>query len=263
MQPKKQSEKERAKREALARKRRKKRRSAAFFLLFVLTVTGIALSLTVFFKIETVEVNVATSRYTKQEIAEAAGIKEGDNIFLFSTGRAAGKVETTLINLTDVKITRQLPNTVIIEGTELSQYAMLVYDGGQLAISSNLYIFSGDALPADGSMKVYGLTPTVTARGKLLQVEKEQQLNYEILQQLFESLVEQGLFNGVTEIDVSDRLNITLVYEGRIDVVFGTASELEYKVRMLKKMVDEGIAPDESGRLDLSIEKKAIFKPYS
>lgn len=262
MATQKTSSRERERREALARKRRKKRRSAAFFLLFVFTIAGLAVCMSLFFGIETIEVDIATASYTEQQIIEASGIREGGNMFLFSARRAKNKIETALINLDEVTVTRVFPNTVVIQGVELSQYAVIVYDGGRLAISQNLRIFSGDALPADGAMLIYGITPASINRGELLEAAEGQQLNYEALETLFEVLAKYELFGEITEINVSDRLNITLVYQGRVDVALGTINNADYKIKMLKNLVENEIGEEESGGLDLSVAGRATFKPY-
>ena len=81
----------------MARRRRynhKRRRGSLSFLYkllaFVLICTAISLALTLFFRIRSIEVS-GNDRYTRQEIIDAAGVSEGDNMFLMNKYSASAR----------------------------------------------------------------------------------------------------------------------------------------------------------------------------
>ena len=88
----------------MARRRRynhKRRRGSLSFLYkllaFVLICTAISLALTLFFRIRSIEVS-GNDRYTRQEIIDAAGVNEGDNMFLMNKYSAAERIRRALFN---------------------------------------------------------------------------------------------------------------------------------------------------------------------
>ena len=66
--------------------RQKSRRKAMWIILLVAigVVIAVILSLTVFFKVTAVEVDVSKSQYSAAQIRDASGIEEGDSLFLLN-----------------------------------------------------------------------------------------------------------------------------------------------------------------------------------
>ena len=71
----------------------------------------------VFFRVDTIEVQ-GNSRYTQQEIVEASGVQQGDNMFLLNKFEIIDKMLSQLTYLDDVTIRRGLPSTLKINVTE-------------------------------------------------------------------------------------------------------------------------------------------------
>ena len=119
----------------MARRRRynhKRRRGSLSFLYkllaFVLICTAISLALTLFFRIRSIEVS-GNDRYTRQEIIDAAGVSEGDNMFLMNKYSAAERIRKALPYIETVQFRRSLPDGLSIIVTECADPAAIVQDG--------------------------------------------------------------------------------------------------------------------------------------
>lgn len=117
------------------RKRRRGNRTLHYALMiFFLLAAGVALSLTVFFKIESVTV-IGTDKYPPEEIAAASGILPGDNMFRVN----AGTVKTVLVEkypyIDFVELRRKLPHAIQLEITQCKPAGALALDGEYMLIT--------------------------------------------------------------------------------------------------------------------------------
>ncbi|MDE6710013.1 MAG: hypothetical protein K2J76_05950, partial [Oscillospiraceae bacterium] len=53
----------------------------------------------------------------------------------------------------------------------------------------------------------------------------------------------------ITSFDVTDRLNISCVYEDRINIELGVISEIDYKFKLAEEIITTKISPDSRGQL--------------
>ena len=239
-------------------RRKKRARSLAAVLIILLVGVGAALSLTVFFKIEEVRVEGTDRYYTQEQILAASDIKTGENIFLFSPERTEEKLWAQLPYISSVTVRRELPATVIIDVSISGYTVALPYDGGCLMLSEKLKIVDNITGEPDSNTCIYGLQPSSSAMGTTLTTEDENGTFY--LEEVVASLAEHKILTMVSDINVSDKLNLSVIYDNRIFVMFGTASNLDYKVSMLAEIAKNQTEPDETGYLDLSLAGKGTLK---
>lgn len=83
----------------------------------ILAAVAIVAALTLFFKVENIEVTGA-GRYRAEEIIAASGVETGDNLILLDRYRIAQRIYTSLPYITDVRPKQKFPNTLQIEVTE-------------------------------------------------------------------------------------------------------------------------------------------------
>lgn len=96
--------------------RQKSRRKAMWIILLVAigVVIAVILSLTVFFKVTAVEVDVSKSQYSAAQIRDASGIEEGDSLFLLNREKAADRISTKLPYTGEIVVKRSFPSKVKI-----------------------------------------------------------------------------------------------------------------------------------------------------
>lgn len=99
-------------------------------------VLAVVLALSVFFKVEYIEVS-GVEQYTAWDIQEASGLKQGDNLMTFSRPGAAARILEELPYVGNVRIGIRLPNTVLIQITEVQvTYSIKAQDDSWWLISS-------------------------------------------------------------------------------------------------------------------------------
>ena len=154
----------------MARRRRynhKRRRGSLSFLYkllaFVLICTAISLALTLFFRIRSIEVS-GNDRYTRQEIIDAAGVSEGDNMFLMNKYSAAERIRKALPYIETVQFRRSLPDGLSIIVTECADPAAIVQDGkAYLLCDTGNIVDEVTPAAAKQRMQIKGLTLTDAA----------------------------------------------------------------------------------------------------
>src|SRR5699024_6455576 len=92
-------------------------------------------ALTLFFRVDVIEVT-GGQRYTAQQIRDASGIQEGDNLLLLNKYNASGSIAAELPYIEEIRIHKELPDTLRIEVTECRTPVAVVQDGAAWLISS-------------------------------------------------------------------------------------------------------------------------------
>ena len=123
------------------------------FILHLVTVAAVVLAvvlgLSVFFKVQKVEVS-GCGKYTPWEVSEAADIELGSNLMTVSRAQISGNIISKLPYVDTVRVGINLPDTVKIEITELDVvYAIEDAEG-------NWWLMNADG-------KIVELTNAVTA----------------------------------------------------------------------------------------------------
>lgn len=248
-------------------KRRKKKKNAsvfilrriAAFLVFAAIVTGVILSLTVFFNIENVEVRGVLEIYTKQEVANASGLRKGDNIFRFSAYNTKNRIMRELPYISEVAVKRYLPSTVIISVEEADNALVLVTSERYLVLSHDMRIINSLNTYSGKSLMIYGIEPESLKTGDMLTSEDESSVKN--LKDMIGQLTDLDLLSDASAINTSDRLDLVLLMDGRVLVRFGTSGDIERKFLMLAEMMNNQLSDTDTGILDLSVSGKATFAP--
>ena len=127
----------------MARRRhsnRRRRRGNFGFLYKLLSVlvicAAVVMALTLFFRVDTIEVT-GTERYTEKDVIEASGIQLGDNLFLLNKYEAARSIAEQLpyIDIEDIRIRRELPDTLLIDVAECGTPLAVIQDGSAWLLS--------------------------------------------------------------------------------------------------------------------------------
>ncbi len=229
------------------RKRRKKQTLTVLIsLALIALITLIILSLTIFFKIE--EINVTGSNsYSAQEIIKSAQIKKGDNLFLVSQEKISKTLQKELPFISEVVIQRELPSTLNLTIKETGEEVVFV---------NKDKIFSADS--QGKILKTYTekpeeyITITVSDKTKMIEganivfeTEREQELFV-----LFMAKIEEYGYN-VDFINISDPYSAYMKIEGRIIVKFGSSAYFDSKAAYLKASLSN-VSKTATGIFDLS-----------
>ena len=239
-----------ARRRSYHRKRRQGRFSFLYKILIFVAICGaIAVALALFFKVDTITVT-GNSRYTANQIIEASGIETGDNMFFLNKYHASERITAALPYVETVRISRQLPDTLVVTVTECTAPAAVSQDG-------KLWLLSGDGKQY---AVVEGLTLLEPQVGADLQVPEEQQPSARLLLTLLGLLRDKDMLGDVQTIDLSDTASVVMRYLDRFDVTFRWDADFDYKLDYLLAVV-ERLEVNEKGAIDMTQEGKASFIP--
>lgn len=246
-----------------AKAKHRKRNLILFYLsIFVVIIAAaITLSLTVLFKISTIEVT-GTSRYSVEDIIKESGISKENNLFLINKDYAVQNIKEKLPYIGEVTVSRKLPGTVCINITDATIAGAASYNGGYLVIDSKGKAVEQLAESPTDYPEIVGLNISEAVIGnEITYADNNQKI---AVTELLSALEQSGL-DKITKIDVSDTYSIKAVYDGRVTMNFGIATDLTYKARYAKRIFDSGeIQSTEKGTLDLSVatdNNKVYFSP--
>ena len=269
---------------AAIRRRRILRRLTAFALLLCVIAAGVYLTVTMLFKISSIQVQTAdgvqvseVGGYTSEQILQALGVHTEENIFSFDPAQKSQELEKVFPMLEFIHVQRQYPGTVVVCVTEAQPAYALQTESGWLTLSGSLKIIAKDSAQPAGLATLYGGEPVSTNPGDQLEFAAEAAASSDSavsnsasseaaqpaedrrlasLTELMNALDAHGMLGDVTRIEFTDPEQMAFLYQNRISVLLGTLNELEYKLKLadyvLLNQDGKGCAETDTGLLDLS-----------
>lgn len=246
-----------AKRRNKARKRIK-RETLRRILIMVAIAAALVLSMIIFFRVRTIDVQ-GISYYNQEEIIEASGLEKGDNLLIISRADIAGNIMANCPYVESVRVSRQLPDTIIISIEEYdATYAVRDGNGDCYLITAG-----GKATEkiAEGKaadyIQIQNLTIVTPEIGDYVQpmapagqeIAAEGQMN--ALKLLLKAIEDNELLKEVASVSVPNSYEMSLWYTDRFLVQIGDESDLNYKMNFLKQVV-QSQKPYAVGTIDLT-----------
>ena len=238
-------------------KRTRRKRSALFApLSFLIICAALVFGMSVFFRVSGIEVE-GNERYTAEEIIEASGIEQGDNLFFINRFSAISRIFSKLPYVEKAVINRSLPNKLVIVVNESHAIACVTAEDGTWAIDRNCKLLSkasGDDLR--GLIRVEGLVPIAPEAGQIIAPGEAESPKVSYLAAILYQIDTLDLRGNISYIDISGISNPSFDYLGRFTVKLGSNENVEYKFQCLLSAVD-ALSEGDRGTLDLSIDKRA------
>jgi len=204
----------------------------AAFLVILLLLFGTS----IFLKVMRIEVTGA-SIYTEEEIITASGISSKNNLLFMRTGAASERISSAMPFISEVKITRSLPDTILITVKESSALAAVACQDGALIIDSSCRVLQYmDAAPPD-LIEVRGFTPVDPVPGRVMKVELGGETRLRYLTDVLAAIEKSDVRADVTYLDVANITNITVGYTGRFRVILGGPNNALYKLNQLPQVI--------------------------
>ena len=228
--------------------RRKHKRNLTLYYVMVFIIVMsilIVLSLTVFFNINTIVIK-GESVYTTEEIMNVLGVKKGENLFRKKMGDIESQVLSNLPEIETVKVQRALPDKLKVTVTPCIPFADIEVDGRYYEISQSFKITKEVSALDENLLHINGLDPESSEIGQI--ATSSDKYKNDILKTIMDT-IERIDFQGITTIDITDRLNIRLIYKNKIPLEVGSSLDLEYKIEFLKSVIDEKIEDDFNGKI--------------
>ena len=274
---------------AAIRRQRAIRRLTALAMLLCVIGAGVYLTVTMLFKISSIQVRTADGAvqeaggYTSDQILQALDVHLEENIFSFDPKAKAAALEKVFPMLEDIRVERDYPGTVVVQVTEAQPAWAMQTSSGWLTLSAGLKILAADRVQPAGLPTLYGGEPVSDQPGDVLSFETEAasgsgesaaadnaasdsassgaaepaaDRRLESLNTLLAALDAAGMSGDVTRIEFADVDEMSFLYQDRISVWLGTLNELEYKLKLAKHVLlnedGKGCAATDTGVLDFT-----------
>lgn len=245
------------------RRRYKRRGRFGFFykLLAVLAMlAAVVMGATVFFRVERITV-VGNVRYEAQQVIDATGIMQGDNLFSMNKFETARQIRRQLPYIEGVNIRRGWPDALIVTVTECDAAARLTGERGQWLISKSGKVLELARGTDEQVIRVDGLHAVQPEAGLPLVVREEEQQRADSLLALLQSLERSGMLEKVTYINMNSRSYSLMDFDTRFRVKLPVGGDFDYLLSAMKQAVDT-LEEYETGMLDLTVKDyTVVFSP--
>lgn len=242
----------------IRRKRKLKRLLTLSFLFIVIAGVSVALIMTVFFKINTIQIT-GEKVYSDEEIIEKIKVDKGTNLFRVNQERINKKIPGELPYIKSVTIERQLPDTLIINVKSTKEIAAIENKSGFILLDETGKVLDKDSqMLREGVAVISGVSLKSAVEGEIISLKTEELTESFII--TLRSIKKSGL-NLLTKINISKNGEIELEYDERIAIKLGSTTNIDKKIERAKAALDKEneINPYSEGVLDLKTEPYAYF----
>lgn len=247
----------------MARRHGRGRRGRRFGVLYklltlVVVCAAAVLALTLFFKVESVEVT-GNSRYSAQEIQDACGVQLGDNLYLLSKPDMVQRLHQRLPYIDEVRITRSLPNTLRVQVTEFTTVYAVEQEGTVWLLTSGGKIVETAAERGDTPL-IDGCELLAPSLGGDVSFALELQNRQESLFALLTALESAELTGDVRAIHLGDPTVLSMDYTERFTVEMPYGADYPRLLRYLTLVIEE-LETNLTGVIDLTRDGEPHFRP--
>lgn len=236
----KMSPEKRALYEARLKKVKRNRRILAAVVVFIIVaLVMVVLSLTVLFKVTSVNVIKTGKIYSAQDISVASGIEIGDNILTTRFDDAENRIEELLPYVLNAKISRTLTGRISISVTDdKAEVIFAAKNGYALADINGKVLEVWKEKPKDSKYRILKTRSRENAvAGHEFGFVSEDEKN--LFTEICSVLKKAGIFDDVTEIDFSESSNIKVVYKNRLRIKIGDMNGVDNKLQAAMKVIAE------------------------
>lgn len=242
--------------ELIVKRRRKKlhRKVFVFFVLTIAVLVTLCLKLS-YFNIKNIEVT-GNKMITAQKIISDSGIMQGNNIFYVNTIKAQKKIKSNLY-INNVKISRSLPDKIIISVTEKQEFyysqagsKYVIMDGGCSILDIR------DSLKNEKLVKLSGISFNLDKSPKISTGnERKIKIANEICN-LFNRLKEKSIV--LSSIDLNSTTDIKVNFKDMC-IIVGTDEKIEDKLNKAINIIVSSKLTNSKGRIDVSFNGNPVI----
>lgn len=192
---------------------------------------------------------VSNELYDKEELVNASGITKGENLLFLDTSKAESKICKNLAYVESAKVTKKFLSKVEIEAQIARARFLVSVEDSYLVLSKNHKFLEKKDQPSQEAPSIVGLEFSISEESKEISY-KDPEMK-EIIDLILNSVEKNHLLN-VRQIDLSDKNNIKINFDDRVNIVLGNKNDMDYKILTAHELVNSKIRQGEKGTLDLS-----------
>lgn len=205
-----------------------------------LLIVAVITACNFFFSIDMIVVD-GTGHYSFTEITEACSIEKGQMLLTVSEKKISQTLTERFAFVRSVKVEKQYPSTVVITVEEEKPEFYFEMSGEYFLVTRSLKVLEQFALEEKlidlypDAMEVLLPEPSRVMVGEKVVFATPSKSRH--TDEVLTMLAGSRLMSGITAIDLSDRFDITVVYEERITVHMGSATDFEDKLDLSLAMI--------------------------
>jgi len=241
------------------RLRRRKRNFniyAAVVVLLAVTV-GLTISYTFLFNINEIKVSGESDMYTAEQIVDASGIKEGDNLLRLDPKKSEQEILDKLLYVETAEVDRDFPSSLEITVTRCVPAYNISYDNGVLLVSKKGKILADNGFITDGLPVIYGYEPSVKFAGK--SVDSENQHKADAFSEFMAS-IDMDFASEIASVDMSDEFSIVVNYKNGMVFRMGNWSDVNYKLELASNVMSDDSVKGKKGYLTMVGANQCSFR---
>lgn len=208
---------------------------------------------------------VGTMAYTEDEIIEACGIEKGDSILSISLNKLSKRLRDRFSYIKHVSIDFSLPDGIIINVDEEYTTFYTEFYGDYLLFNHGMKVVdrfdSLDVLKETREnaveVKMEGIKSALIPG----YIELEDEEKYGYVRDVISEISEAFFVYSLTSIDLTDKYDITAVYDKRITIKFGSLYDFDLKVEHAE-VIMRGATENTHGSVDVSNLKEGYENFY-
>lgn len=223
--------------------------------------------------------------YTADALIRLSGVQSGDDMLSFDESDVRERLKEALPLIKNVKVRRHLNGELEIRATEEKKVYYTCYHRNYYLISAESRRVLGVFASPDEARRVGAVYIGFPEEARVRVGEKlsfsylsyepegagDEQVTYELetdvpekeYAYVFElvSAVEAAFGGRVDGVETSDRYDLWIVLDGRVQVRLGTMAELDQKIALASRVLSEnGGTGDLPARLDVSDPKRSSYR---
>ena len=242
----------------------------------VIAAVGSLLSVNVFFNLSPTGLSInGSSLYSPEQILQVGGLVPGQNLIRLNTDFIEKRLKDNLVYIDSVEVIKDYPDGLVINIAEAKRKAQIEYEGGYCTVSSSGRLLDiqnherDKLLPVIVGYELVGLDNTdaepdeetgeypklpITAGTEAVSSDEQKAV---IIKDLFDVLDSLN-FRKIAKIDITDRTNIKLIYDGRIQIELGSAVDLDIKLRYIQAVIETQLPQTYEGTVWFNPSDKSV-----
>ena len=232
----------------------KKRRKITPFLIVVsvfIFAAAVYLCLTMLFNVDRINIE-GNTLYEELDLIETSGIEKGENLFEVDTAYAEDKLYSVYSYIEEVEVKRSFPNAVTIKIIEATPFSVIEEaDGYTLVSAGGKVLERGLEEVPRGMLSVRGLSTITSTEDDVKRME--------LMKKIIGTMQELDMKNYVF-LDLSDTLEITMIYDNRVKINLGNELELAYKLQFTDSVITEKLPKVGYQLVDASVPGEIMTK---
>ena len=201
--------------------------------------------------------------YAAEDVFRAIPVRKNQFIFTINDAEIERRLRARFPYIQDVEVALSLPDTAHLIFTEDSaRFYTKIYDE-YFVISESMRVLAryNNTDSLDPGLREVTLPPVSYAVvGHALRFFDGSYLSF--LSSFLDTMEQSDVYRGVASMDLSNRFDIILNYEERLQIELGDVENLETRLLFVHSTI-EALEADDRGTLHIIDNKQAIFSPQS